>query len=108
MLVNGMPDSARSALQVFVDHVDNDRGYANLAQLLEAMGHSKAENISRQLAWILLRVRTVTGNSDAWLVNWHMSDWTWSDDRQSYIDGKYFITEPALSTLRDALMKDHA
>ena len=104
VLVSGIPESARKALKVFVDNIDDDRGYANLAQLLDATGHSKVENINRQLAWILLRVRSVTGNPDAWIVNWHMRDWTWSDDRQSYIDGKYFITEPALSALREVLV----
>ena len=108
VLVNGMPEPARKALTVFVENIDEGRGYANLAQLLDVTGHSKAENINRQLAWILLRVRSVTGNPDAWLVNWHMRDWTWSDDQQSYTDGKYFITEPALSALRDVLVEDHA
>jgi hypothetical protein len=108
VLVNGMPEAACKALRVFVDNIDDDRGYANLAQLLDATGHSKVENINRQLAWILLRVRTATGNPDAWLVNWHMRDWIWSEDRQSYTDGKYFITEPALSALRGALIEDHS
>jgi len=107
LLVNGMPEPARNALKVFVDNIEDDRGYANLAQLLDATGHSKVENINRQLAWILLRVRTVTGNPDAWLVNWHMRDWTWSEDQQAYLDGKYFVTEPAISALRDVLVEDH-
>jgi len=102
LLLRGMPEPASNSLRVFVDNFDGQRGYATLAQLLDATGHSKFENVGKQLAWILLRVRSVTGHDEAWLVSWHTRDWIWDDDKQTYTDGKYYITEPAVTSLRKA------
>lgn len=100
MLVNGIPERAERALRVFAENYDGNRGTATLKQLLDATGHTKFENLGQQLAWLQLRLRTVTGNPDAWMVNWRKSDWKWSDEKQSWMRGRYFITRPAVDTLR--------
>ena len=99
-LLHGMPESARSLLLAFAERFDGERGTATFRELLKATGHTKVENLGRQIAWIELRLRTVTGNPDAWLITWRRSDWKWSEQRQTYIRGKYFIDGPAVPALR--------
>ena len=103
VLVSGMPDAAINALRVFIDNIDGDWGYATIEQLLEATGHSKYENVLRQLSWLLLRLRTVTGNPNAWLVNWHTKDWEWDEENKSYTKGRYFVSSDALMSLKEVL-----
>lgn len=107
-LINGMPDPARNALRVFTEHCEGDRGEATIEHLLSATGHTKAENVNKQLAWILLRVRHVTGDQDAWLVNWHAKDWEMDEAQEHYIKGKYFISGRAMTSLLDAFALEDA
>ncbi|MGI9335368.1 MAG: hypothetical protein ACR2RL_19650 [Gammaproteobacteria bacterium] len=107
-LINGMPEPARNALRVFTEHCEGDRGEATIEQLLSATGHSKAENVTKQLAWILLRVRTVTGDQNAWLLNWHAKDWEMDRAQSHYIKGKYFISGHAMTSLLDAFALEDA
>ncbi len=104
VLVNGMPEAALSVLRVFIDHIDGDWGYATLEQLLGATGHTKSDNILKHLSWLLLRLRTVTGNPNAWLVNWHTKDWEWDEQQKTYTKGRYFISSDALLALKEALV----
>ncbi len=103
VLVSGMPEPAVSALRVFIDNVDGDWGYATIEQLLEATGHTKYDNVLKHLSWLLLRLRTVTGNPNAWLVNWHTKDWEWDEAKKTYTKGRYFISSDALLSLKEAL-----
>lgn len=103
VLVTGMPQEAIKALRVFVDNIDGDWGYATIGELLEATGHSKYENVLKQLSWILLRLRTATGNPNAWLVNWHTRDWEWDEQEKVYTKGSYFVSSDALLALKKAL-----
>ncbi len=102
-LLHGMPESARNLLRAFAERSDGDQGAATFRELLKATGHSKVENLGRQIAWIELRLRTVTGNHDAWLITWRKSDWKWSEQRQTYTRGRYFINGPAVDALRAAM-----
>jgi len=103
VLISGMPEPAINALRVFIDNIDGDWGYATIEQLLQATGHSKYENVLKHLSWLLLRLRTVTGNPNAWLVNWHTKDWEWDEETKSYSKGRYFISSDALMSLKEAL-----
>lgn len=107
-LITGMPESARNALRVFTEHCEGDRGEATIEGLLAAMGHSKPENVIKQFAWILLRVRSVTGNHNAWLVNWHAKDWEMDHAQEHYVKGKYFIAGRAMTSLLDAFALEDA
>lgn len=106
LLINGMPDGAVNALRVFAASDDGEEGTATLEELMEATGHTKFENINRQLAWILLHLRAVTGNSDAWLMNWRAKDWSWDDERETWTEGRYFVTSGAARALRHAFEMD--
>lgn len=105
-LLHGMPESARNLLGAFAERYDGKRGAATFRELLKATGHTKVESLGRQIAWIELRLRTVTGNHDAWLITWRKSDWKWSEQRQTYIRGRYFINGPAVIALRAAMGLD--
>ena len=103
-MIRGMPDAAHHALRIFASNYDDAKrsGTATLRQLLDATGHTKYENVNRQLSWILLRLRSVTGDSDAWLVNWRARDWKWDEEKGTYARGKYFISGPGMEALREA------
>ena len=102
LLIQGMPDNAINVLRVFAESDDGERGTATLAELLAATGHTKFENVNRQLTWILLHLRAVTGNPDAWLINWYAKDWNWDEEQETWTDGLYFITSGAARALRRA------
>ena len=106
LLVHGIPEPALAALKTFATNYDGKRGTATFKQLLEATGHTKVENIGRQISWIELRLRTVTANHDAWLVTWRQSDWKWDEKKQLYTRGKYFISGPAVESLRQVFGLD--
>ncbi|MFQ6024443.1 MAG: hypothetical protein ACE5NW_17140 [Acidiferrobacterales bacterium] len=103
LLISGMPERACNALRVFAENFDGNKGTATFQQLLQATGHTKYENVGGELAWILLRVRTVTGHPDAWIVTWRTKDWKWDEHKQTYTKGKYFITGEAIASLREAI-----
>lgn len=106
LLINGMPEAAINALRVFAESDDGKEGTATLEELMKATGHTKFENINRQLSWILLHLRAVTGNPDAWLINWRAKDWNWDEDRETWTDGRYFVTSGAARALRHAFGMD--
>jgi len=101
-LIQGMPEAACNALRVFAEHYDGKKGTATFQQLLEATGHTKWENVTKQFAWILLRVRSIVGNPDAWIVTWRNRDWKWDEEKQTYTRGKYLINGQAIVSLREA------
>ena len=103
VLVRGIPEPAFKLLQVFTDNRDGETGTATLEQLLSASGYAEFQELGQQLSWLLLRLRTVTGNQDAWLVNWNTDDWEWDENQQTYVKGRYFISGPAITSLAKAI-----
>lgn len=99
VLIRGMPEPAIKALQVFAG---DEQGRAELSQLLEATGYQWYQQLAEEFAWILLRLRTVTGDHDAWLLNWRTQDWVWDADSKTYSKGVYFISSEAINALRSA------
>jgi len=43
-----------------------------------------------------------TGNPEAWLFNWHARDWRWDEKKNTYVEGRYFISGAAIEALRTA------
>ena len=103
LLVAGMPEHATAVINLFVDNFDGERCAATLAELQASTGHTNAENVGKLISWIQHRVTTVTGDQDAWLVNWRTEDWIWDEDNERYTDGIYFIDTSAALALREAL-----
>ena len=99
ILVKGMPEHATAVIKTF----DGERGTASMTELLNSTGHTKLENIGKAISWIQLRVSTVTGDPEAWLVNWHAEDWIWDEEENRYSDGFYFIGAAAALALREAI-----
>lgn len=106
LLVRGMPEPSKQILRVFACNVDGEEGRAELGELLQATGFKHYQQLSQEIAWILLRLRTVTGNSDAWLFNWDQDDWIWDPRSETYSAGTYFISGPATQSLRSVLGVD--
>lgn len=103
VLVRGLPQPALSALRVFCENIDRGVGRGSLRNLLQAAHCSEYGDLAAELSAITQRLRTVTGNVDAWLFNWHAKDWVWKEEGKTYTKGGYFISEPALSSLAQAL-----
>ena len=102
-MLAGMPEHAATVVKLFADNFDGDRGTASLAELLEATGHSKPENIGKLVSWTPLRVRTASGDPDAWLVNWHPGDWIWDEQENRYSAGIYYINAIAAQAIQEAI-----
>ena len=103
VLLAGMPEHAATMVKLFTDNVDGDRGTASLAELLEATGHSKPENIGKLVSWTQLRVCTATGDPDAGLVNWHPEDWILDEQENLYSAGIYYINAIAAQAIKEAI-----
>ena len=102
-LVTRMPEHAMAVVKLFAANFDGVRSVATLSQLLETTGHTKVENVGKLISWIQHRVTTVTGDPEAWLVNWRAEDWIWDEESSQYTDGFYFIDTTAALALREAL-----
>ena len=102
-MLKGMPEHGTAVIEIFVRNFDGERGTASMAELLETTGHTKLESIGKLISWIQLRVSTVTGDPEAWLVNWRAEDWIWDEQDNKYTDGFYFIGATAALALREAL-----
>ena len=103
LLVRGMPTPALKALKVFIRNTNDNRGHATLVELLEATGYSDFHALGDQFNWLLLRLRTVTHNEDAWVLNWGINDWEWDEKSNTYTSGEYFISRRALDALAEAI-----
>ncbi len=102
VLLRGMPEHGLKTLRVFANNFDGERGRGELKELLEATGFSDYHELSEEFAWILSRLRSVTGNHDAWLFNWRAQDWVWEAETKTYSKGIYYISRHAAQALRDA------
>jgi len=92
----------QKALHVFVSNSDGEKGIATLEQLVEATGYTDTEMLSRDFGSLTQSLRSVTGESQAWLINWDPGSWEWSESEQRYTSGEYYINGPAVFSLRQA------
>ncbi len=60
------------------------------------------EELGQEVSAITQRMHGATGNTDAWLFNWHAKDWQWDEGKSTYVRGRYFISGPAIDALRSA------
>lgn len=101
-LIRGLPDASRRTLRFIARQYDGDEGRADVHQLMEVAGHEQYDQLGQEISSITLALRSVTGHSDAWLLNWHPEDWVWDEEQKTYTRGAYFISGVAVRSLRQA------
>lgn len=101
-LVRALDEAGRNLLRVFARNVENGIGQGELTALLKAGGFERYEDLGQEIAHITRRLRGITQNNDAWLINWRARDWHWDESSQSYTAGAFYISGPAISALREA------
>lgn len=101
-LIRGLSPSSRAILKAFCQHSDGKLGRASLEELLAVSGHSEPQRLMKAIPGITRRLRTVTNNREAWLIDWFDEDWEWDDAAKSWTKGAYFIPAPAIQALRQA------
>lgn len=102
VLVRGLPQPAKNLLRAFCLNYDGKIGKCNLEQMLGAAGIENYEMLGQEVSAITHRMHSATGNHDAWLFNWRARDWVWDEGKQTYMKGRYFISDPAVTSLRAA------
>ncbi len=98
--------AVKKALRVFVEHTDGTTGSASLAELIEATGYDDPEQISQDFGMLTGSLRAITGDNQAWIINWDAETWEWSEADQRYLKGEYFINGPAIAALEQAFGED--
>ena len=106
-LVLGEPEHMQRALYVFVQHIENDVGRASLERLMKAAEHPAQEQLSQDFASLTKRLKAISGDDTAWLLNWRAEDWHWNAEQLCYDAGEYFISAPAIHSLRVAFEEIH-
>lgn len=101
-LIDAQPEPMRHALRVFCSNYDGNIGRATLQELMSAAGFSDSHDLSEATTSLTQSLRHITGNHDAWLLNWHPQDWKWSEKKQRYIKGEYFISAKGIEPLKRA------
>lgn len=101
-LIDAQPEPVRDALRVFCKNYDGHFGRATLQELMSVAGFSDANDLSRATTSLTQSLRHITGNHDAWLLNWHPGDWKWSEKKQRYTKGAYFISAQGIEPLKQA------
>ncbi len=101
-LLHTQSRKVQKALHVFVKNSDGEMGIGTLQELVEATGYSNPEKLSQDFGALTQSLRSITGESQAWLINWDAATWEWSESEQRYVDGEYFINGPAVFSLRQA------
>ncbi len=101
-LIRGLSPSSRAILKTFCQHSDGKVGRAKLEELLEVSGHSDPQRLMKAIPGITRRLRTVTNNREAWLIDWFDEDWEWDDAGKTWTKGAYFIPAPAIQALCQA------
>ncbi len=102
VLIRGLGQPAKSLLRTFCRNYDGKTGAGDLEEMLRATGIEGYEALGQEISAITQRMHGATGNPDAWLFNWHARDWEWDADKNTYLRGRYFISGPAMSSLRSA------
>lgn len=101
-LIQAQPAPMRDALRVFCSNYDGHFGRATLQELMAAAGFSESNDLSRATTALTQSLRHITGNHDAWLLNWRPEDWKWSEKKQCYTKGEYFISAKGVEPLKQA------
>ncbi len=102
VLIRGLEQSAKNLLRTFCLNYDGKVGSGELEEMLRATGIEDYEELGQQVSVITQRMHGASGNPDAWLFNWHARDWQWDEERNTYLQGRYFISAPAIDSLRTA------
>lgn len=101
-LIDAQPEPVRDALRVFCSNYDGNFGRATLQELMSAAGFSKSSDLSKATTALTQSLRYITGNRDAWLLNWNPKDWKWSEKKQAYTKGEYFISAKGIEPIKQA------
>lgn len=101
-LVRGLDQPAKNLLRTFCLNYDGKVGSSDLQEMLDSAGIDSYEQLGQEVSAITQRMHSATGNQDAWLFNWHANDWEWSEEKNTYVKGRYFIPAPAIDSLRKA------
>lgn len=101
-LIRGLSPTSRAILKTFCQHSDGKVGRASLEELIEVSGHRDPQRLMKAIPGITRRLRTVTNNREAWLIDWFDEDWEWDDAGKTWIRGAYFIPAPAIQALCQA------
>ncbi len=101
-LIRAQPEPMRDALRVFCSNYDGHFGRATLQELMSAAGFSESNDLSKATTALTQSLRHITGNHDAWLLNWRPEDWKWSEKKQCYTKGEYFISAKGVEPLKQA------
>ena len=101
-LLRGIAPQSKAILRLFCDNVRNGTGWATIEELMTASGHDSPAGLMKAMPAITRRLRTVTGNKEAWLFDWYDEDWEWDQERKTWAKGLYFIPSPAIQSLRQA------
>ncbi|MDH3689282.1 MAG: hypothetical protein OEU36_07355 [Gammaproteobacteria bacterium] len=101
-LIRHIPQSETETLRVFARNYDGEVGKADLKELLSANAHTDHRQLGDDISAITHSLRRITGNRDAWLINWRHEDWIWNEHDNTYEAGVYFISDPAVAALRKA------
>ncbi len=102
-LLRSLDEPGRKVLRVFARNFDGHEGRADLTDLLAAGDYHRYDELGQEISHITRRLRGITQNNDAWLINWRSRDWHWDEATQTYTSGAFFISGPAISALREAL-----
>lgn len=102
-LLRSLDEPGRKVLRVFARNFDGQTGRAELNDLLAAGGYQRYDELGQEISQITRRLRGITQNNDAWIINWRSRDWHWDESTQSYTSGAFFISGPAIVALREAL-----
>jgi len=101
-LVRDLPEAVGRLLRVFARHFDGEVGRGELDELMRVAGHDHYDQLGQDVAALTLTLRSITGHADAWLLNWNTQDWVWNEENGTYERGAYFISGPAIHSLRVA------
>ena len=104
-LVQGLSENSCGMLRLFCKNSDGNVGRVSTKELLDATGHADAQHLQKAIAGITRRLRTVTGQREAWLLDWENE---WDEERRAYFRSEYFITSPSIRTLGQVLGSEPA
>jgi hypothetical protein len=102
VLVRGLGQPAKGLLRTFCLNYDGKVGSGDLQEMLGSAGIEGYDELGHEVSAITQRMHSATGNPDAWLFNWHARDWHWDEHENTYVEGRYFISGPAIESLRAA------
>lgn len=100
-LIRALDDAGRNVLRVFARNVDGNVAHGELTALLAAGGFQRYEELGHEISHITRRLRGITQNNDAWLINWRARDWHWDEATQTYTQGSFYISGPSVAALRE-------